>query len=281
MAGACEGPSLWFSDGLNTLFVATRPIVDLDIAEAEFYSGRFFNTLVMRQWWWVCRFCSVARYYGLGAKMIKWPNLFSGSKPGNHQQNVIHPDAVRLRSVIDLFGIADGDAQAEFMVRLYRASQLVIDELGCSGMLYSELKLRLSPQQARKVADRTRQIGVEVARAGGKFGSNLDEAAFMFVAASLWHRSGATWIESPEAKLVDGLLELTDKVRVEKSLEFTAPTALSSTETAKQDHVARQAIEAARLLGARNARDAAEMIMGRELSGAEWEDCRSAWERNW
>jgi hypothetical protein len=49
----------------------------------------------------------------------------------------------------------------------------------------------------------------------------------------------------------------------------------------EQDAVARKSIEAAKLVGAKDARQAAEITMGRPLSNQEWEKCRTAWERNW
>ena len=50
---------------------------------------------------------------------------------------------------------------------------------------------------------------------------------------------------------------------------------------AEQDIVAQQAIEVAKLLGAKSARDAAEITMGRELSDIEWDKYKEPWERNW
>ena len=47
------------------------------------------------------------------------------------------------------------------------------------------------------------------------------------------------------------------------------------------DAIAKFSIEAARLLGAKSPREAAEITAGRKLSDQEWERFRSGWERNW
>ena len=44
---------------------------------------------------------------------------------------------------------------------------------------------------------------------------------------------------------------------------------------------ARQAIDAARLLGAKTAREAAEITAGRDLTEAEWDFFRPLWEQVW
>jgi hypothetical protein len=45
--------------------------------------------------------------------------------------------------------------------------------------------------------------------------------------------------------------------------------------------VGRQAVSAALLLGAKTAREAAELALKRRLSEREWEMVREAWERRW
>jgi hypothetical protein len=47
------------------------------------------------------------------------------------------------------------------------------------------------------------------------------------------------------------------------------------------DTIAKMSIKAARLLGAKSPREAAEITAGRELSDQEWERFKSSWERNW
>jgi hypothetical protein len=54
-----------------------------------------------------------------------------------------------------------------------------------------------------------------------------------------------------------------------------------SNESGSQDLVAQQAIQAAKVLGAKSAREAAEITMGRELSDPEWNEYKEPWERNW
>jgi hypothetical protein len=49
----------------------------------------------------------------------------------------------------------------------------------------------------------------------------------------------------------------------------------------KADAAVRTAIEAARFLGARTSREAAEMTMGRPLTDDEWAGGGSTWERVW
>ena len=49
----------------------------------------------------------------------------------------------------------------------------------------------------------------------------------------------------------------------------------------EQDLIAKGAIKMGKMLGAQNARDAAEMTMGRELNDDEWNEVKQAWERNW
>lgn len=50
---------------------------------------------------------------------------------------------------------------------------------------------------------------------------------------------------------------------------------------AQQDAVAQQAIQAAKILGAQSAREAAEITMGREFSDSEWDKFKEPWNRNW
>jgi hypothetical protein len=49
----------------------------------------------------------------------------------------------------------------------------------------------------------------------------------------------------------------------------------------RQDTIGRQAVAAAKALGATNAREAAEIALKRSLTDREWERVREAWERSW
>lgn len=49
----------------------------------------------------------------------------------------------------------------------------------------------------------------------------------------------------------------------------------------RRDLIVQQAIEAALILGAGSARQAAEITAGRELSDPEWSEIGKFWERNW
>ena len=48
-----------------------------------------------------------------------------------------------------------------------------------------------------------------------------------------------------------------------------------------EDRVARIHIEAAKHLGAKTPKQAAEITAGREITPQEWDKVRGAWERNW
>ncbi|WP_370675530.1 hypothetical protein [Pleomorphomonas sp. PLEO] len=49
----------------------------------------------------------------------------------------------------------------------------------------------------------------------------------------------------------------------------------------EKDRVAQESIHAAKAVGAKTPRDAAEITMGRPFSDAEWDKWREPWERNW
>lgn len=49
----------------------------------------------------------------------------------------------------------------------------------------------------------------------------------------------------------------------------------------EKDQIAQLSIHAAKTVGAKTAREAAEITMGRQLSDIEWEKYKETWERNW
>ncbi|MCF7822241.1 MAG: hypothetical protein K9M17_07375, partial [Mariprofundaceae bacterium] len=53
------------------------------------------------------------------------------------------------------------------------------------------------------------------------------------------------------------------------------------TDLSEADLVASQAIAAAKTLGAKNAKEAAEMTAGRQITDEKWEKIKEGWEKNW
>ena len=51
--------------------------------------------------------------------------------------------------------------------------------------------------------------------------------------------------------------------------------------TSHQDEIAMKAIVAGKALGAKSAKEAAEMTAGRLIDAEEWNKIREPWERNW
>jgi hypothetical protein len=62
---------------------------------------------------------------------------------------------------------------------------------------------------------------------------------------------------------------------------FKKNSATSGEVRQNPDSVAKMAIEAARCVGAKSPREAAEITAGRKLSDQEWERFKGSWERNW
>lgn len=56
---------------------------------------------------------------------------------------------------------------------------------------------------------------------------------------------------------------------------------IKSLKTPNEDLVAKELIMAAKLLGAKTPKEAAEITLGREMSNDEWQNYRKSWDKNW
>ena len=89
----------------------------------------------------------------------------------------------------------------------------------------------------------------------------------------------AKWIATPTD---DHLAKLVALYRLCKThAKAEEPELENSDAEDSQNAVARQAIEVAKLVGAKNAREVAEITKGGALTDAEWKRHGPAWERNW
>ncbi|MFC2254805.1 hypothetical protein ACETRX_34705 [Labrys portucalensis] len=126
----------------------------------------------------------------------------------------------------------------------------------------------------------------------------LDEiVSYAINQADVMHRMGMSEMPSLRAARIKSIEDMAKIaiVEIEKNKDGQDPVGsvgeillrygvLKSPDTmlmAKQDRAVAPLIEAGRRLGAKSAREAAEMASGRALSDVEWERLRPGWERNW
>ena len=65
------------------------------------------------------------------------------------------------------------------------------------------------------------------------------------------------------------------------ALESTQPDKEVSNKTTERDAAVIEAISVGRMLGAKNAHEAAEMLLGREIGSQEWESMKGEWKKHW
>src|SRR5918992_4754688 len=118
------------------------------------------------------------------------------------------PQAYPVARCLEIIADAGVDGVREALLKLYSATNFLRSELGLSPeATFAELKASLRPDQAGKVAERTRDKGYEV--------DVISEMGLMLVSASLHFRAGAAWIDAEQAALIDLLISTAEEIAEE------------------------------------------------------------------
>ena len=128
----------------------------------------------------------------------------------------------------------------------------------------------------------------EVQPSDEKFSDEIQEVYEAYEKLKIEHRPLLEEIDGAVGRLFDA--RSADNIDYAVGLWNTAVSAsLYSTKTEyqeghlqeEQDATAQTAIAMARLIGAKSAREAAEITLGHPMTDDEWMKCQEPWERNW
>ncbi len=113
---------------------------------------------------------------------------------------MITTERERLNTLLDLIERADDRGKVETLLRVGHATNSIMEFLPDIDLPFLEFKAALRPDQAEKVAKKTMQVGQSM--------TDLDNMAFYLVAASLYARAGADWIDPDQEQLIDELINI-------------------------------------------------------------------------
>jgi len=186
--------------------------------------------------------------------------MFKGIK---NQWNEARAENLRQEVEDIVFRLQSFDEEMNFKISQYLLNtyNLVIQDYGSLDNVTNDGKKQIS-KQVKKLAKKV--LDFNMAEGYGAF------LCSAYIESQALPGQNAKIIESLVGNLIIAANEIDNNINTTGASPFN-----------EQDIVAQKAIAAAKAIGAKTAKEAAEITMGRELTENEWSKYKEAWERNW